>query len=270
MRIAGTLIHAACDDDRRETFLVSDLHVPQQGGTVLARLQVLLAEVARRGAHARLVVLGDLFEALVNERQLRAGRWPELLRSLRAVADAGVSVTVLHGNRDFMLGRHFARATAARVLAGGLDLHLDGQRAVLLHGDELCTNDLPYQRSKRWMRSWMARTLCRLLPRRGADWVASVARRKSGESTRQGDPARFAPVVDAVGEAFAAGYRHLVFGHVHTPGRGTVGEGEYLVLPAFDEDPVYVTHVRGEAMRFRALGEAADRTYGPLEFAAPW
>ena len=63
--------------------------------------------------------------------------------------------------------------------------------------------------------------------------------------------------------------KHLVFGHVHTPGRGRLGDGEYLVLPAFDEDPVYLTHERGGGLRFRGLGEAGDRTYGPLEFAAP-
>ena len=269
MTVAGTKIHLARDDDRNETFLVSDLHVPQAGGEVFAQFKILLGKVGERGPRARLIVLGDLFEAMVNERQLRAGCWPELLAAMRAVADAGVSVSVLHGNRDFMLGRRFAKATGARVVNGGLALRLDDRPTLLLHGDELCTNDEPYQRSKRWLRSHSVRAICRMLTERAADRVAAIARRKSNVSTGQGDPARFRPVTDAVGEAFARGYAQLVFGHVHTPGHGSFGGGAYWVLPAFDEDPVYLTHVRGGELRFCALGEPAERAYGSLEFAAP-
>lgn len=268
MTVAGSKVHLARDDDRNETFLVSDLHVPQAGGEVLDRFTALLGRVGERGQRARLIVLGDLFEALVNERQLRTGRWPALLAAMRAIADAGVSVSVLHGNRDFMLGRRFANATGARVVDGGLALRLDDRPTLLLHGDELCTNDVPYQRSKRWLRSHVVRAICRMLTERAADRVALVARRKSNVSTGQGDPARFRPVTDAVREAFARGYQQLVFGHVHTPGHGNFGGGAYWVLPAFDEDPVYLAHVRGGELRFRALGEPAERAYGPLEFAA--
>src|SRR5690606_22358669 len=108
----------------------------------------------QQAARCRVLVLGDLFSGIVNERQLALGAWRELVAALRAAVAAGVSVSVLHGNRDFMLGRTFARETGCRVVPGGLHVALDGRPALVLHGDELCTNDVPYQKSKRWLRSW--------------------------------------------------------------------------------------------------------------------
>lgn len=268
--VCGTPIFAAFDDARARTILVSDLHVPTGDSDVLVALQALLAHAQTEPATTRVLVLGDLLAGIVNERQLTVGRWRDLSAALRSTVDAGVPVTVLHGNRDFALGQRFARATGCRVVPGGLAVTLGGRRVLALHGDELCTNDEPYQRSKRWLRSRVVRTICRLLTERAADRVAAVARRKSNVSTGQGDPARFRPVTDAVGEAFARGYAQLVFGHVHTPGHGRFGGGAYWVLPAFDEDPVYLAHVRGGELRFGALGEPSERAYGPLEFAAPF
>ncbi len=265
--VCGTRIVAATDDDRRRTMLVSDLHVPVHGDAVLDDFLLLLAQARQAPSTTRLLILGDLFESVVNERQLVAGTWPRLLAGLRATTDAGVPVTLLHGNRDFMLGRGFARATGSRVIAGGLAFKLGAQRALALHGDELCTNDLPYQHSKRWLRSRPVRMLCAAMPRSVADGVGRTAREKSGKSMARGDPQRFAPVVEAVGEALSAGFDLLIFGHVHTPADGRHGNGRYCILPAFDETAIFLAHEVDSGLRFTALGGGAVPGYGPLQFA---
>ncbi len=270
--VCGTRVFAATDDDRPRTLLVSDLHIPPSGGPVLTAFLELLAVARAQAQRTRLLVLGDLLESLVNERQLQLGLWPDLLAALRATAAAGVSLTVLHGNRDFMLGRGFARAAQCRVVPGGLALRLGGRAMLALHGDELCTNDFGYQKVKRWLRGHLVRGLCRMMPLGVAGRVGRTARAKSGKTMAHGDADRFAPVVDAVREVFAAGYAGVIFGHVHTPARGTSGGGDYLILPAFDALPVYLHHDGGPAPRFVRLGAAPagdEVEFGPVPFAAP-
>jgi len=264
--VCGTQVWPATDDDRLRTFLLSDLHVPMQGGDALDALLALLAEARADARRTRVLVLGDLLEGIVNERQLALHAWPELVDGLRAATRDGVTVTLLHGNRDFMLGARFARATGCRVVAGGLTLTLGGRRTLALHGDELCTNDVPYQRSKRWLRSRAVRALCAAMPLPVAALVGRRARAQSGRTMAAGDQGRFAPVEDAVRAVFAAGFELLVFGHVHTPAQGVLDGGRYFVLPAFDATATFLFCARGEP-GFRAVGGRPVPRWGPLAFA---
>jgi UDP-2,3-diacylglucosamine hydrolase len=242
--------------------------VPVHGGAVLEGFTHLLAEARRQAAHTRVLVLGDLLESLVNERQLDAGAWPRLLAELRATTAAGVPITLLHGNRDFMLGTRFAAKTGVRVVPGGLAFTLGNARALALHGDELCTNDRPYQASKRWLRTRVVRWLCAAMPVAVADYVARRARAASGKSVAAGDQARFAPVTEAVRAALSSGFEILVFGHVHTPAHGTLGAGRYWILPAFDATAAFLAHDGAGELRFARLGDDAAPQFGPLTFAA--
>jgi UDP-2,3-diacylglucosamine pyrophosphatase LpxH len=53
-------------------------------------------------------------------------------------------VSLMHGNRDLLLGERFVQATGARLLP--VDRRgPHGTPTLLLHGDELCT-DVAYQR----------------------------------------------------------------------------------------------------------------------------
>lgn len=216
--------------------LVSDLHLSDGGGAAFTALGHAVA--AARRERTPLFLLGDLFDSYVARGQARVGVWRDTAALLRTLADAGVPVHVLHGNRDFLLGPEFAAASGAVVVAGGLRGVLGGVDTLLLHGDELCQNDLPYQRAKRWLRHPLTRALARSLPVALAVRVAARARAKSAMVIRSGDPSRFLPTTAAVDAAFATGAARLVFGHIHRFAWGRRGAGEYRVLPAFDVDPV--------------------------------
>jgi UDP-2,3-diacylglucosamine hydrolase len=216
--------------------LISDLHVPDGGGEVVERLRSALA--AARVERASVYVLGDLFDSYVSRRQVRTGVWRDVAAEFAAAASDGVGVQMLHGNRDFLLGPEFAAASRARIVAGGLRGRLGGTDTLLLHGDELCQNDLPYQRAKRWLRHPLTRRIARGLPLGTALRVAARARRQSRNVIQSGDQTRFLPTAAAVGEAFATGAARLVFGHIHRFSHGDWNGGDYWVLPAFDESGI--------------------------------
>lgn len=231
MNVLGTAIRSGADATR--AVMISDLHVGDDGGAVLGALEAAVDHALARAD--ALFVLGDLFDSYVSRAQVRVGVWRDVAARFAAAASAGLRVVVLVGNRDFLLGPEFARASGAELVHGGYRATIGGVDTLLLHGDELCQNDLPYQRAKRWLRHPVTRALARSLPLSLAERAAARARAKSQRVIQAGDQTRFLPSERAVAGAVADGVGRLVFGHIHRRSAGNYGETEYLVLPAFDE-----------------------------------
>jgi UDP-2,3-diacylglucosamine hydrolase len=128
------------------------------------------------------VIVGDLFDAWVGPAHESCPGARQVIQALADLTAAGTSVQVLHGNRDFLLGESFERASGAAVRPAGLDAVLeDGTHVALLHGDELCTLDHSYQRLRRVLRS---RLVCSLAPRVPLSLGGAVARRLRSASVQ--------------------------------------------------------------------------------------
>jgi UDP-2,3-diacylglucosamine hydrolase len=258
----ATPIAAARDDDRTHTWILSDLHVDEDSYEVANAFARVLESAARHGSAARVLILGDLFEFYATPRQLDHGAWRTLRDALAHARTAGVSVTLLRGNRDFVLDSRFERRTDCRVVPGGLSFVLDGRRVLALHGDELCLRDVDYQRLKPWIRGGFFALLSHALPPAWALGVGRAVRRRAirtqqrraqqpaRPAPRPRDPLRFEPVLEAVEGAFAASSAEvLVFGHIHAASATDLGARRVLVLPAFERDGVHLRAEPGRALR---------------------
>ena len=182
----------------------------------MAAFESFCAAPAR--AAACLYVLGDLFDQWVGDDQLREPMAARIAAALRGVADSGVPVGIIVGNRDFLMGRRFAEAAGATLLPEQIVVDVAGTPTLLMHGDELCTSDVAYQRfrrishDRRWQLSFLA------LPyglRRGfANWL----RRKSREATAVKPEDILDVESSAVDTAFRkANVARIVHGHTHRP-----------------------------------------------------
>jgi UDP-2,3-diacylglucosamine hydrolase len=265
MNVLGTDVRQGAAAAR--AVLISDLHVGADGGDVVAAMD---AAVAHAEGHAdAMFVLGDLFDSYVSRAQVRVGVWRDVAARFQRAVAGGLRLVVLVGNRDFLLGPEFSAASGVELVHGGYRAELGGVDTLLLHGDELCQNDLPYQRAKRWLRHPLTRGVARRLPLPVARWAAERARDKSRDVVRSGDQSRFLPSEQAVSEAVSAGAARLVFGHIHRHARGEFGAADYHVLPAFDEAHVglWIEPGRLQAVRFGAAPSLA-----PVEpsGACPW
>ena len=128
---------------RDKTLLISDLHLDAGAPGIARQFLSFLDEAA--GEARALYILGDLFEAwLGDDDPDPAAR--EIVEALRRLSDAGVHCYFMHGNRDFLIGRRFARETGCTLLDDGTVVDLHGERVLLMHGDVLCTADTSYQR----------------------------------------------------------------------------------------------------------------------------
>jgi len=266
--VLGTPLETARDDDLPRTVLLSDLHIDIDGGSPLDQLRAVLSAARARADETRVLILGDLFEYWTGPRQLRVEAHGEVAEVLRETTAAGTPVTVLHGNRDFMMDRAFERRTGVRVVAGGLFFRLGERRCLALHGDELCLNDLPYQRSKKVLRHGVTRAILRNLPLRTAMWLGEKVRQKSVQSTTGAEQVRFDPVADAMHAVFELDVELLVFGHIHRPARGRFEDrGEYVILPAFDETGVHLVFEDGQ-LTYRSAAGNPMPDYPAREFPA--
>ncbi|MCB1904608.1 MAG: UDP-2,3-diacylglucosamine diphosphatase, partial [Gammaproteobacteria bacterium] len=133
-----------------EHLFISDLHLsPQRPGTVSLFLR-FLRERAVQGAS--LYILGDLFDAWIGDDDSRPPI-PEIVASLRQLADRGTQLFFISGNRDFLVGEAFAKASGCRLLPDTQVLTLAGSRALLMHGDLLCSDDRDYQEWRKRLRN---------------------------------------------------------------------------------------------------------------------
>lgn len=198
---------------------ISDLHLAPQAPGVTRLFLDFLGSRAR--AAEQLFILGDLFEAWPGDDCLEDPEdsfAADIVDALHALASVGVCVSVMHGNRDFLLGNHFAARSGVRLLPDPYVLSLPAWQFVLSHGDALCTDDHDYQAFRALARrpDWQATFLGKSLPERKA--MAIAARQKSKSAKR--DKADYLMDVNAgATDDFlrAHGYATLIHGHTHRP-----------------------------------------------------
>jgi len=201
----------------RRTLFISDLHLDPSRPAVVAQFERFLGEVAP-GADA-LYILGDLFEYWLGDDGL-ALPFPRRVAARLREASAGLPLRFMHGNRDFLAAERFARETGAELIADPTVADLYGTKALLLHGDTLCTDDARYQAYRAQVRdpAWQKATLA--LPIQQRIELANRMRTES-EGTKQETRAEIMDVcAAAVARAFAeSGCDLMIHGHTHRPAR---------------------------------------------------
>lgn len=245
---------------RGRVVFVSDVHLYFDGAAYQAQFVAFLKTVA--ASAEAIYVHGDLFDFYVGPRQGRLGFYAPLVAAFEELARAGVRVTLLHGNRDFLIGDAFtARGTAVvgdalRLRLGALDVHLS-------HGDAFCIHDQGYQFWARGvLRAAPIRALVRSLPVPVGVWLArryrAVSRRKA--KAQQGQ-SRLPTVFDGVRNLLRSHpFDAVICGHIHDLKETVIEEGGRRALlfttGAWEEGPNYIEWDgdRLQVRRFAASG----------------
>jgi UDP-2,3-diacylglucosamine hydrolase len=163
-------------------------------------------------------VLGDLFDQWIGDDQLREPLAAGVAKALRGVSDSGVPVGIIVGNRDFLLGSRFAAAAGAKLLPAQSVIDVAGTPTLLMHGDEMCTSDVAYQRFRAFTHDRRRQRYFFALPyalRRGiGNWLRGKSRAATAakpESILDVEPS-------AVDAAFrSANVARMIHGHTHRP-----------------------------------------------------
>jgi UDP-2,3-diacylglucosamine hydrolase len=226
---------------------VSDVHLDASAPQATAQFVSFLRDYAAQSE--ALYILGDLFEVWVGDDDPDADK-ARIVAALRELTDGGVACFVIHGNRDFLLGRHFCDRSGVRLLQDPAIVELDGERVLVTHGDALCTDDHSYQELRSTVRTvgWQRRFLS--LPFAVRDRFANQARAGSKAHIARTPPT----IQDVNAAAVETAYRttrvrRMIHGHTHRPGiHDTLVDGEpaqRIVLGAWYEEGSYLVYENG-------------------------
>jgi len=204
------------------TLLISDLHLDPARPAITRLFQQFLREDARKAQV--LYILGDLFEAWIGDDD-DAPLAAEIAASLHALAASGVAVFFIHGNRDFLLGHHYAARAGMRLLPDPAVVMLHGEPVLLMHGDLLCTDDVAYQafraqtRDPHWRKTMLAQPLA---VRRALAGQARAASYQHQQALKAGDRVQYETITDVAPQTVEAmliryGIKTLIHGHTHRP-----------------------------------------------------
>lgn len=197
---------------------ISDLHLSPREPATTERFLGFLAGPARTAA--RLTILGDLFDYWAGDDDLADPFNAAIAAALHALAGHGVSIDLMVGNRDFLIGADFASAAGVRLLADPCVRAIGSIKTLLTHGDTLCTDDADYQRFRAAVRTlaWRSEFLARPLAAR-KQYIEAL--RLRSETEKRIKPAAIMDVnADAVVTALREhGAEALIHGHTHREGQ---------------------------------------------------
>lgn len=212
---------------------VSDLHLT---AAMPKTVETFFRFLREQAAHSNaLYLLGDIFEYWVGDDDIDDPFNSSVVEAIRAVSAQGVAVYWLAGNRDFLVGEHFAQACGATLLAEPHITTIAGQRMLLVHGDAQCTDDAAYMAFRKQVRNPAVQQtfLSHSLEQRKL-MLASMR-----EGSRDAQRGMQADIMDvnpqAIDQLFVENKVNLIIhGHTHKPARHVTPSGIRYVLPDWD------------------------------------
>lgn len=196
---------------------ISDLHLSPERPHITRLLLAFLATQAR--AAQALYILGDLFEYWAGDDDIDDAHHRPVVDALLELKRSGCKLYFMHGNRDFLIGAHFAQASGVELLPDPLLIDLFGRAALLTHGDMLCTDDVDYQtfraqvRKPQWQKEFLAQPL---VQRKSI--IEQLRSRSEQEKSHKSDA-----IMDVNADAVTGLLRRydipplLIHGHTHRP-----------------------------------------------------
>ncbi len=143
-------------------YFISDLHLEEERPDISRAFFDFLDE---KGSDMEcLYILGDFFENWIGDDE-RSPFQLSIMEAIRQLTDQGISVYFIHGNRDFLIGEAFADQTGCQLLEEACIIDLYDQKALIMHGDSLCTKDTGYMkfrknaRNPKWQQAFLSRPL---------------------------------------------------------------------------------------------------------------
>lgn len=195
--------------------LISDLHLEEERPDITRAFLHFLKTRARQAE--ALYILGDFFEVWIGDDGMSPFQ-QKIVHALRELSDTGTRLYLMHGNRDFLIGRRFCREAGCTLLKDPSVVQLNGEPVLLMHGDSLCILDTSYMKLRRWLRNPLSLLILRSLPLSTRRKLARKLRNESRAQTRM----KTSEIIDVTPSEVIRvmtdhGVRILIHGHTHRP-----------------------------------------------------
>ena len=205
------------------SLFISDLHLCDSRPHINSAFISFLEKTASQAQ--ALYILGDLFEYwagddVIQNDVIKTTGLQANVHALRSLTKT-TPVFFMAGNRDFLIGDGFAKATGITILPDPSLLNLYGKPVLLSHGDALCTDDIAYQQFRAEVRSeaWQKQFLGQPLAKR----IAYIELLRSKSEQEKSTKSMQIMDVNALAVAHLLTQYHFpplfIHGHTHRPKR---------------------------------------------------
>lgn len=223
------------------TLFIADLHLNDQQPDIYTRFKEFLDTKAR---HARaLYILGDLFEYYLGDDALNSLS-QQVCEDLKELATIyKTRCYFMPGNRDFLVSSDFTQAAHITHLSDPTVIQLDHNKIILTHADELCTDDIAYQKVRAQLRSpaWQQWFTNQSIEERIE--FAKQARIKSHQHTQAVSDEIMDVNQQAVDQLFKKHQTHLmIHGHTHRPAFHIENNSQRMVVGDWHYQTSYIEY----------------------------
>ncbi|PIT18588.1 UDP-2,3-diacylglucosamine diphosphatase [Snodgrassella alvi] len=200
------------------TIFISDLHLSEQTPPLNELFHRCLQQW--QGNIDALYILGDFFDVWIGDDDDN-----DFIRHIKnelKAFTASTPVYFIHGNRDFLLGEKFATESGIKLLTAPERINLYGHDYIIMHGDELCTDDVAYQQFRAQSRNplWQMAVLSKPIAERRllAGQIRQMSEtRKNNEGKSEISDVTESAIHTLMTSHAQAALPTLIHGHTHRP-----------------------------------------------------
>ena len=196
------------------TYFISDLHLERIESPITNIFTAFLDDLNQNDS---LYILGDLFESWIGDDNV-SELSQYISDRLLMLAERDISVAIMHGNRDFLIGEDFCKASSIELISDPRIIEIDTKKVMLTHGDELCTDDKEYQAFRSVVRNPLWQKDFLNFPISKREKIAGEAKDASKDSKESKAMEIMDVNTDAVLKAFNDhDIEIMIHGHTHRP-----------------------------------------------------
>ena len=196
------------------TYFISDLHLERIESPITNIFTAFLDDLNQNDS---LYILGDLFESWIGDDNV-SELSQYISDRLLMLSERDISVAIMHGNRDFLIGEDFCKASSIELINDPRIIEIDTKKVMLTHGDELCTDDKEYQAFRSVVRNPLWQKDFLNFPISKREKIAGEAKDASKDSKDNKAMEIMDVNTDAVLKAFNDhDIEIMIHGHTHRP-----------------------------------------------------
>ncbi|WP_062569842.1 UDP-2,3-diacylglucosamine diphosphatase [Pseudoalteromonas arabiensis] len=201
----------------KQSYFIADLHLTENRPDITAAFFDFLDNKIINDDVDALYILGDFFEVWVGD-DYQTDLSKSVAARLGLVSESGTEVFFIHGNRDFIMREGYAKSASMTLLPEQVVIDLYGTPTVILHGDEMCTQDVEYQKFRKKSRGWWWPKLMLAMPL----WYRKKIARNAREKSKQSQAGKALEILDVTEDAVLAMFEkhqvaNMIHGHTHRP-----------------------------------------------------
>ena len=196
------------------TYFISDLHLERIESPITNIFTAFLDDLNQNDS---LYILGDLFESWIGDDNV-SELSQYISDRLLMLSERDISIAIMHGNRDFLIGEDFCKASSIELINDPRIIEIDTKKVMLTHGDELCTDDKEYQAFRSVVRNPLWQKDFLNFPISKREKIAGEAKDESKDSKENKAMEIMDVNTDAVLKAFNdQNIEIMIHGHTHRP-----------------------------------------------------